>query len=81
MGHMADVQTALKDWRNWFNGWGMVLLPGDVGGDRDDCVVAGQLDNIATHIANLMTGRAYLEISVSGTGIHFIALVHFQCTL
>jgi hypothetical protein len=77
-GTFAEVCAALRDWPTWFGGWGIVLMPGEVGIDLDDVVSDGELHPFAKTIVDTFAGRAYIEYSVSETGVHIIALGRFD---
>ncbi len=61
-------------WTGWFDGIGIVLHDGETGIDLDDCLIAGQMTPQAQTIVDDLAGRAYIEESVSGTGLHLITL-------
>jgi hypothetical protein len=81
-GTFAECMTAAADWPGWFDGVGLVLLPGDVGIDADDCYSSdGALSPLASDLVQDARGRAYIERSVSKTGIHLLELGHIPDAL
>ena len=71
-GTFAECMAAATDWPGWFDGIGIVILPGEVFIDLDDGVdpAHAEILHTAAH------GRAYRETSVSGSGSHIIILGH-----
>lgn len=47
-----------------------------VGLDLDDCIVNGKYSDVALKAIELFTDKAYIEVSVSGTGLHFLFYSH-----
>lgn len=80
-GTYAECIARMQQWPGWFAGIGIVLLPGDVGIDWDDCVTVGQPAAHVQHVLDQLTGRAYMEISVSGNGVHAITLGHIPASV
>ena len=71
----AEAKAAYLAQRDYFDGIGYVFSKDDpfCGADFDHCLESGQ-PNIwaAAHIAALRASGAYIEVSVSGNGIHAI---------
>lgn len=81
-GTFSDCVAAANDWRNWFDGAGIVLQPGEVGIDLDHCFDdSGELKPYAVAIIEAVRGRAYIERSVSGSGVHIIVLGHIPAAI
>jgi hypothetical protein len=81
-GTWADCMATAADWPGWFDGVGLVLLPGDVGIDKDGCYTsANALSDSANELVAAASGRAYIERSVSGNGVHVIVLGHTAAAL
>ncbi len=80
-GTFAECVARMQQWRGWFDGFGLALLPGDVGLDWDDCVQQGILADHVQHMIDPLAGRGYLEISVSGKGVHAIVLGSLPASL
>ena len=71
----ADAKAAYLARPDYFAGIGYVFSKDDPysGADFDHCLDAGQPSSwAAAHLAALRAGGAYVEISVSGSGVHAI---------
>ena len=77
----ADAKAAYLARPDYFNGIGYVFSKDDpyCGADFDHCIDDdGQITSwAAAHLAALRTAGAYIEISVSGSGIHAITRATF----
>ena len=71
----TDAKAAYLDQPDYFAGIGYVFSKDDpyCGADFDHCLEAGQPNNwAAAHLAALRASGAYIEVSVSGNGVHVI---------
>ncbi len=71
-GTWDECIARMKQWPGFFEGIGIMLLDGEIGIDKDGCVRDGVLTPEAAQMVAALTGKAYLEISVNGGGVHGI---------